>query len=103
MPDSGQFVDVFEGIPAVDLASDIPARAALVATTSMTSLAGSLSTTSVVSTASEGQKGRRQKGGVKRALGLEQSKEVSVGRETSTSQSAEGGKRQKRKEPTPPP
>ena len=93
VPDSGQLADVLEDIPAVDIACSVPARAALAATTSMTSLTGSLSTTSVASTASEGQKGRRQKGGVKRSIGLELSKEGNVGRETSTSQAAEGRKR----------
>ena len=92
VPDSGQLADVFENLPAVDVVSNVPARVALVTTTYMTSLAGSASTTSIASTASEGQKGRRQKGGVKRSIGLEQSKEGSVGRETSTSQAAEGGR-----------
>ena len=103
VPDEGRFAGVLENVPAVDVASNAPARAALVATTSMISLVESVSTMSVASTASEGQKGRGRKGGVKRAIGLEQSKEGDVGKRASTSQAAEGGKRQKRKQPAPPP
>ena len=104
VPDDGQLANVFEDLPAVEVASDASARALLVATTSMTSLVGSVSTTSVASTASEGQTGRRKKpNAVKRAIGLEQSKEGSAGRGATTPRAAEGGNRQKRKEPTPPP
>ena len=104
VPDDGKLANALEDIPAVDVASDLPARALLVATTSLTSLVGSVSTKSVTSTANEGQPGRRKKqSGVKRAIGLEQSKEGSAGKGATTPQAGEGGKRQKRKELTPPP
>ena len=104
VPDDGQLANVFEDIPAVDVEIDVPARALLVATTSMTSLVGMLSTTSIASVAIAGQTGRRKKQScVKRAIGLEQSKEGSTGTGATRPQAAEGGKKQKRKEPTSPP